>query len=101
MKLDVYRSCSRREKRQVLEAFWHRDAEASSRIHQAAGQYGPYAVISLVAVALELLVVVLVSIDRATAIAALAIFFEVLDLVSLWWALVRLRSFKGDAAAAP
>ncbi len=97
MKLDVYRSCSRAEKREVLDAFWRRNAQPTSRIREATNQYGPYAVICLVAVALELAVVIFVSIDRAVVIGALAILFEALDVLSLWWAVVRYRTIRHEA----
>ncbi|HWD95253.1 MAG TPA: hypothetical protein VG246_02425 [Acidimicrobiales bacterium] len=99
MKLDVYRSCSRQEKRQVLDAFWRTNARPTSRIHAAASQYGPYAVLSLLAVAAELLVVILVSIDRVLAIGIVAILIEAFVLWSLWWAVARSRTLKRGAAA--
>jgi hypothetical protein len=96
VKLDVYRSCSRQEKRQVLEAFWRTNANPTNRIHEAAAQYGPYAVLSLVAVAAELLVVILVSIDRVVAIGAVAILLEAFVLWSLWWAITRSRTIRHE-----
>jgi hypothetical protein len=96
MKLDVYRSCSRQEKRQVLEAFWRTSTRSTSRIRDAAIQYGPYAVLSLVAVAAELLVVILVTIDRAVVIGVLAILLEAFTLWSLWWAIVRSRAMRNE-----
>lgn len=81
----------------MLEAFWRHNIHPSSRIHEAAHEYGPYAVICLAAIALELLVVVVVSIDRAAVIGALAIAFEALDLVSLWWAIVRYRALRRES----
>jgi hypothetical protein len=97
VKLDVYRSCSRQEKREVLEAFWRTSAHPSSRILEAAYQYGPYAVLCLLAVAAELLVVILVSIDRAVVIGILAALLEAFVLWSLWWAVVRYRAIKGES----
>ncbi|MGA2294808.1 MAG: hypothetical protein ABSG24_06235 [Acidimicrobiales bacterium] len=92
MKLDVYRSCSRQEKRDVLEAFWRRGVTPSPRIHEAAHQYGPYAVLCLVAVALELAFMLVVTLHRAIVVGSLAAALEALVLVSLWWALVRYRA---------
>jgi hypothetical protein len=94
MKLDVYRSCSRQEKHEVLNAFWHRNVQPSSRIHRAADQYGPYAVLCLVAVALELAFVIAVTISRALVVGSIAIVLEGLVLLSLWWAVVRWREVK-------
>jgi hypothetical protein len=97
VKLDVYRSCSRQEKRQVLEAFWRTTAHPTSRIHEAAAQYGPYAVLSLLAVAAELLVVILVAMDRAVAIGVIAILLEAFVVWSLWWAIARSRAIRRQA----
>ena len=94
MKLDVYRSCSRQEKREVLDAFWRTHARPSTRIRQAATQYGPYAVICLSAVALELALVIVVSIHRAFVVGGLAILLEAVVLASLVWAVVRSRALK-------
>jgi hypothetical protein len=97
MKLDVYQSCTRSEKRDVLNAFWHRNVQSSARIQQAAFQYGPYAVICLVAVALELGFVIVVSIHRAFVVGWIAVLFEALALWSLWWAVVRWHSIRAES----
>jgi hypothetical protein len=94
VKLDVYRSCSRQEKRQVLEAFWRTNARPTSRVHEAAAQYGPYAVLSLVTVAAELLVVILVSFDRLLVMGVVAMLLEAFVLWSIWWAAVRSRAIR-------
>lgn len=78
----------------MLDAFWHTNAQPSSRIHQAAFQYGPYAVIALVAVAMELALVIAVSIHRAMVVGWLAVLFEAVVLLSLWWAMVRNRAVR-------
>jgi hypothetical protein len=96
MKLDVYRSCSRHEKRQVLEAFWHSHVESSVRIRDAAIQYGPYAVACLVAVAAELVVVIIASAHRAVVISWIAVLVEVVVVFSLWWAVVRSRALRRE-----
>jgi membrane protein YdbS with pleckstrin-like domain len=97
MKLNVYQSCSREEKRDVLEAFWRRSATPSARILQAACQYGPFAMLCILAVALELALVV-VSLHRAIVVGSIAATLEVLVLVSLGWALVRWRTIRGQAS---
>jgi hypothetical protein len=94
VKLDVYRSCSREEKAEVLNTFWRRNVEAPSQIREAARQYGPFAVISLVAIALELALVIAVSIMRAYLVGGVAVIFELVVMLSLWWALVRTREVK-------
>ncbi|HUY16168.1 MAG TPA: hypothetical protein VMV11_01265 [Acidimicrobiales bacterium] len=97
MKLDVYRSCSRQEKREVLEAFWRANVHSSARIHEAALQYGPLAVLSLGAVVVELAVVIAVSLHRAPVVGWLAVALEFIVLLSLWWSLVRFRAIRGAA----
>jgi hypothetical protein len=94
VKLDVYRSCSRKEKGQVLDTFWRSNVKSSERIHLAAVQYGPYAVICLVAVALELAVIIGLAMSRADVIGIIAIVLEIVALPSLWWALVRTRAVR-------
>jgi uncharacterized membrane protein len=97
MKLDVYRSCTRKEKGQVLDTFWRSNVESTDRIHRAAVQYGPYAVICLVAVALELAVIIGLALSRADIIGVIAIVLEVVTVVSLWWAFVRTRAIRRSA----
>jgi uncharacterized iron-regulated membrane protein len=94
MKLDVYRSCSRKEKGQVLETFWRSHVESSDRIRRAAMQYGPYAVLCLMAVAVELGVIIGLALSRARIIGAIAMVLEVVTVASLWWALVRTRAVR-------
>lgn len=98
MKLDVYRSCSRHEKRQVLEAFWHSSVESTSRIRDAAVQYGPYAVACLVAVAAELVVVIVAAMHRAPVISWIAVVVEAVVVLSLWWSVVRSRAIRREIA---
>jgi hypothetical protein len=94
MRLDVYRSCSRTEKRDVLDAFWRSGVNPSARIRDAAFQYGPYAVLCLAAVALELAFVVYVSIERAMVVGVIAALLEAVTALSLFWAIVRYRSLR-------
>jgi hypothetical protein len=96
VKLDVYRSCSRREKGQVLETFWRSDVSPSERVHLAAVQYGPYAVICLVAVTLELALIIGLSISRASVIGVIAIVLEAVTVASLWWAVVRTLAVRRE-----
>lgn len=78
----------------MLNTFWRRGVEAPSRISEAARQYGPFAVISLVAIALELALVIAVSIMRAYLVGGAAVICEAVVVLSLWWALVRTREVK-------
>jgi hypothetical protein len=94
VKLDVYRSCTRKEKMEVLNIFWRRNIEASSRIREAALQYGPVAVACLVTIAIELAFVIAVSISRAVVVGATAVFCEAFVVWSLYWALARTRDIK-------
>ena len=94
MKLDVYRSCTRQEKREVLDAFWRSNVQPSAHIHQAAYQYGPYAIICLVAVVAELVLVIAVSVGRADVVAVVASLVEVFVVWSLSWAVVRNRAIR-------
>jgi hypothetical protein len=98
VKLDVYRSCTRQEKREVLEAFWRRSGHPTARVHEAALQYGPFAVISLVTVVLELALVIFVSLHRAPVVGWLAVAFEAIVVLSLWWSLVRFRAISAHAS---
>ncbi|MHB8379878.1 MAG: hypothetical protein ACYDB2_08175 [Acidimicrobiales bacterium] len=97
MKLDVYRSCTRQEKREVLETFWRDNVHASARIREAALQYGPFAVLSLGVVVVELAVVIAVSLRRAPVVGWLAVVLEVIVLLSLWWSLGRFRAIRSSA----
>jgi hypothetical protein len=94
MKLDVYRSCTRQEKGEVLNAFWHTNVTPSERIREAASQYGPWAVLCLVTLALELGLVIYVSINRAAIVGWLAVLLEAIVVLSLCWAVVRWRAFR-------
>ncbi|HEY7931785.1 MAG TPA: hypothetical protein VIC81_05940 [Acidimicrobiales bacterium] len=94
MKLDVYRSCSRREKMEVLNAFWRTNAEPSARILAAARQYSVVAVIYVAAIAVELVVVIVAGFAHASVIGWLAVVAEALVVWSLWWSVVRLRAVR-------
>ncbi|MDE3008565.1 MAG: hypothetical protein KGJ10_06120 [Acidobacteriota bacterium] len=95
MKLDVYRRCSRREKMEVLNAFWRTSSEPSARVLEAARQYGEYAVLYVAAIAVELLVLAVAGFAHAAFIGWLALAAEALILWSLWWSVVRLRAVRG------
>ena len=94
MQLDVYRSCSRQEKREVLNAFWRSSSHPSSRINQAALQYGPFAAWCLFVVVLEVVPLLAVSINRGYVWSWLFGAFEAVALLSLWWSVVRLRALQ-------
>ncbi len=94
MHLDVYRSCSFREKRDVLNTFWRTDTTPTSRIGEAAVQYGYYAVICLAVVVAELTLILVVSITHGSLIAWLTAVGDVLVVWSTWWAVRRFRTLK-------
>jgi len=78
----------------VLDAFWRTRFEPSARIHEAAREYGPYAIACLVAIAAELAVVIAVTVGRTDVVAAIAALVEAFVGWSLWWAVVRTRAIR-------
>jgi hypothetical protein len=96
VKVDVYRSCSWREKREVLGVFWSPNVETTARLGEAALQYGYYAIICLVAVMLELALILVVALERNALVAALTVLAEVFMLWSTWWAFMRYRTLKSQ-----
>jgi len=101
VKVDVYRSCSWREKRDVLNVFWRTNVEASSRIIEASVQYGYYAVICMVVVMVEVAFILGVALDRNALIAALSVLAELFMIWSTWWAMKRYRILKYQFASGP
>jgi hypothetical protein len=99
MKLDVYRSCSWKEKRQVLETFWRSTGDPSPKIVEAAKQYGPPAVLCLIIMAIEMVIVTTVGLVRGYVWGWAALVVSVLVLLSLWWAIMRNWSLGDDLAA--
>lgn len=98
MKLDVYRSCSWAEKRRVLEVFWRRDVLGSERITEAALQYGPWAVLCCLVLAIEPLPVLVLAIGRSPALAWSALAIEVLVVAALVLSLARFSSLRRRVA---
>lgn len=98
MKIDVYRSCTWREKRDVLNVFWRTNVDASSRIVEASVQYGYYAIICLVVVMVEVAFILGVAIDRNALIAAITVPAELFMIWSTWWAMKRYRLLKYQIA---
>lgn len=76
----------------MLDAFWHSNATPTPRIREAAHQYGPYAVLCLIALMAELALVIYVTFPRAVVVGVLAVLLEAIVVLSLWWALVRWRA---------
>jgi Flp pilus assembly protein TadB len=98
VKLDVYLSCSFREKREVLDAFWRTKVNPSERINQAAVQYGPWAIICIAIVVLELAVLIALLGAHGSPWVWAAGLVEAAVILSLWWAMVRYRALKGHFA---
>jgi hypothetical protein len=96
--IDVYRSCSWREKRDVLNVFWRSDVEASTRLREAAVQYGYYAVICLAVVVLEVALILAVSVAHNSLVAGLSAAAELFMIWSTWWALKRYRILRSQFA---
>jgi hypothetical protein len=94
MNIDVYHGCTFKEKRDVLNVFWRKNVEASSRIGTAAVQYGYYAIVSLVVVMLELALILAVALDRNALVAALSVMAVIFNIWATWWAIKRYRVLK-------
>jgi hypothetical protein len=99
VKLDVYRSCTWREKRDVLNAFWRINVESTPRISEAALQYGYYALIAMAVIILELALVIAVSIGHRSLFAVVGAFLEIFMLWGTRWAVLRYRTLKAASAA--
>ena len=98
MNIDAYRSCTWKEKRDVLNVFWRRNVETSSRLGVAAGQYGFFAVICLVVVMLELALILVAALDHGSFVAWIAAPAELFMIWSTWWAIMRYRVLKSQFA---
>ena len=96
MNIDVYRSCSFKEKRDVLNVFWRTNVETSTRIHEAAVQYGYYAVICLFVVVAELALILAVTLVHNSFVAGITAAAELFMLWSTWWAVKRYRLLKSQ-----
>lgn len=81
-------------KRDVLNVFWRTNVETTTRIVEAAVQYGYYAVICLVVVVLELAIVLVAAINHNAFMAGLVAAVEVFTMWSTWWAIRRYRRLR-------
>ena len=98
VKLDAYRSCSRHEKRAVLDTFWRGAPAESARVELAAEQYGAYAIVYVGAIALELVVMTIAGFHHARPVGWLALGVECFVLWSLGWSIVRYRALRQPGA---
>ena len=99
MNLEVYRSCSWREKREVLNAFWRSGVDAPAKIAQAALEYGRYCVPCMYVVALELALIAAAGIVRGSYLGWIALSLETFVGYWTWWSVVRLRALKSSATS--
>jgi len=98
VRLDFYRSCSWREKREVLDAFWRAKTHPSNRINDAALEYGPYAALLIALIVLELVPIIIFTIARANAWGWVAGVVEAGVVASLGRAVVRIRKLKSESS---
>ena len=94
MNIDVYRNCTFKEKRDVLNVFWRTNVESTTRIGEAAVQYGYYAVICLAIVMLEVALILVVALNHNAFVAGFSAAAELFMLWSTWWAIKRYRLLK-------
>ena len=94
MNIDVYRNCTFKEKRDVLNVFWRTNVESTTRIGEAAVQYGYYAVICLAVVMLEVALILVVALNHNAFAAGFSAAAELFMLWSTWWAIKRFRILK-------
>ncbi len=99
MNLDVYRGCSFKEKREVLNAFWRSGVESTPRINEAAVQYGYYTLICLGVIACELALILAVAVGHGPFIEGLTALGELFVLWSTWWAFKRYRVLTTNVTA--
>ena len=94
-KLDVYRSCTWREKRQVLEAFWRTDEGSSPRIRAAALEYGAVAKSLLVVIAVEVALLSVFALATGHALGWVGGAVEIGAVCSVMRSRHRLRALRG------
>ncbi len=83
--LSTYRGCTHAQKRLVLHAYWSRRANESEQITRAAREYGPYALVMIGIITVELAIVSIALAtdgDRWVWIAVMATAFSAL---ATWW----------------
>jgi hypothetical protein len=98
--LENYRSCTWREKREVLRVFWTRRRVDDQRIALAANEYGRVAVLLICAITLELAVPLVFW----HGVLAVRMGFAIAELLSVWSLIWSLRCLsvprRGDPRAA-
>ena len=81
--LATYRRCTFSEKRAVLRVFWSRRESDSDTVNEAAREYGPYALVMVVVIAIELAVIAAVLFNRGNVWAWPAVAATVFAVVSV------------------
>ena len=99
MELSVYRSCSFREKREVLDVFWRARPSSSPKITEGAAQYGPVAVVFVLIICAELGLLTGVAVARGSAWAWALLAVTLLTFASLWRAVVRTRDLGASGSS--
>ena len=98
MNIKVYRGCSFKEKRDVLNVFWRTNVETTAQIGEAAVQYGFYAIICMIVVILEVALILVVALNHNAFFAGITAAGELFMFWSTWWAIKRYRTLKQQFA---
>jgi hypothetical protein len=96
--LSTYRSCTFAEKRAVLRTFWSHHRDDSDKVIDAAREYGPYALVMVAVIALELAVISAVLFSAGNSWAWPAVTATALAAVSTWWTRVCQRASVARSA---
>lgn len=83
--LTAYRQCTFREKREVLRVFWSRREADSELVGLAAREYGPYALVLVIVIAVELAVIAVALVAGGTVWAWPAVIATGLVAWCAWW----------------
>jgi hypothetical protein len=94
VRLDHYRSCTWREKRDVLDLFWRTQSNPSELIVKSALEYGYYAIICLEIALAEIAIIAVAAVGHGSTLAWWALVAEALVMFATWWAVVRYRALK-------
>ena len=98
MNIKVYRGCSFKEKRDVLNVFWRTNVDTTARIGEAAVEYGYYAIICMVVVILEVALILVVALNHNAFLAGITAAGELFMFWSTWWAIKRYLTLKHQFA---
>ena len=95
--LATYRRCTFSEKRAVLRVFWSCRESDSDTVNEAAREYGPYALVMVVVIAIELAVIAAVLFNRGNVWAWPAVAATAFAVVCVWWTRVCQRAIGAPA----